>query len=99
MPSNAAAVLRRSKHGYILLTRKGKPIAYFLPTAFYDEEDLGYMTDPAFWRMVDEWRRDDSPGIPLEQIERELREREKKEQRTVRSHLRNGRKGKRNAAA
>jgi len=98
-PPNAARALARSKYGYILLTRKGKPIAYFLPTEFYDEEDIGYMTNPAFWKMVEDWRRDDSPGVPLEEIERELKERENKEQRRVKPHSRNGRKGKRNAAA
>ena len=55
--------------GHILLTHRGKPIAYILPTAFYDEEDLGYMTDPQFWRMVREWRKDKGAGIPLEEIE------------------------------
>jgi hypothetical protein len=70
--NNSAAALgefkKATSEGYILLTHRGKPIAYILPTAFYDEEDLGYMTDPEFWKMVQEWRNNKKPGVPLEQV-------------------------------
>ena len=59
---------KATSNGYILLTHRGKPIAYILPTAFYDQEDLGYMTDPEFWKMAQEWRNNKKPGIPLEQV-------------------------------
>ena len=54
--------------GYIVLTSRGQPIAYFLPTSLYDEEDIGYMTDPEFWKSVAEWRKSKGPVVPLEQV-------------------------------
>lgn len=82
---NSAAVARELKkatgEGYLVLTRNGKPIAYVLPTALYDEEDIGYMTDPEFWKMIAE-RRKEKGGIPLEQAIAELEEREKAEKRS-----------------
>jgi hypothetical protein len=89
-----------TKQGYILLTRGGKPVAYVLPTRLYDEEDIGYMTDPAFWKMIRQRREKGGPSIPLEEIEAELAEREAKEKaarRPVKS--RNGKQGKRNGTA
>ena len=81
-----------TKHGYVLLTRGGKPIAYVLPTAFYDEEDIGYMTDPEFWAMIEE-RRKDTGGVPLEAIEADLAERERAEAaKRIGRKTRNGRK-------
>jgi hypothetical protein len=83
--------------GHILLTHRGKPIAYILPTAFYDEEDLGYMTDPEFWKMVQERRNEKGPGIPLEEViaridreERRLKNGSKSKSHTPKSGKRNG---------
>src|SRR5438270_7134782 len=66
--------------GYIVLTRGGKPVAYVLRAAIYDEEDIGYMIDPEFWKMIAE-RRESDEGIPLEQIEAELAARERSARR------------------
>ena len=72
IPTELATSLKKAvKHGYVLLTRGGKPIAYILPTELYDEEDIGYMTDPEFWKMIAE-RRQETEGIPLEVVEAEL---------------------------
>ncbi|MDB5290810.1 MAG: hypothetical protein JWL69_2051 [Phycisphaerales bacterium] len=79
MPAEVAQELgKTNKPGYIVLTRKGKPVAYVVPTEFYDEEDIGYMTDPDFWKMIRE-RRESDEGVPLEVIEAEVAEREKAE--------------------
>jgi hypothetical protein len=69
---------KATKVGYILLTRNGKPIAYVLPTAYYDEEDIGYMTDPEFWKAIQKLRQEDG-GVPWEQLKAELDERDRQE--------------------
>lgn len=94
-PATADALNRAVKTGYVLLTRGGKPVAYVLPAAIYDDEDIGYMTDPEFWKMIEERRRDPRPGIPLDIVEAELEELEREEARTARTHrLRNVKKKK-----
>jgi len=65
-----------SKWEYVVFTRGGKPVAYVFSARHYDGEDIGYMTDPEFWKMIRERREEDGPAIPLEQIEAELRARE-----------------------
>ena len=57
--------------GFIRLTRRGKPVAYVLLASHYDEEDVGYMTDPEFWEMIRERRKSDA-GIPWEDVKAEL---------------------------
>jgi hypothetical protein len=54
---------------YVVLTRGAKPVMYRLPASIYDEEDIGYMTDPEFWKMIAE-RRKGKGGIPLERVKR-----------------------------
>ena len=89
-----------TRKGYILLTRSGKPIAYVLPTAYYDEEDIGYMTDPEFWKEVRRWREQKGPSVPLEEVEARLAAREAAEAGSkAKLRSKNGKKGKRNAAA
>ncbi len=55
----------------VLLTRDGKPFAIVSDASIYDEEDIGYMSSPEFWRMIAERRRR-RPGIPLEEVEARL---------------------------
>jgi hypothetical protein len=97
----ASEMKKATRGGYVILTVGGKPIAYVLPTEFYDEEDIGYMTDPAFWRMVRQWREQKGPGIPFEQVKAELAAAARLERKSVKSSKngKNGRKGKRNASA
>jgi hypothetical protein len=100
---SGASVNGATKHGCILLTRGGKPVAYLLPTRFYDEEDIGYMTDPEFWKFIRRRREEGGKAIPLEEVKVELEAREAKERaagtREAKSRSKNGRKGKSNAAA
>ena len=80
------------------MTRRGKPIAYILLASNYDEEDIGYMTDPSFWEMIRDRRKDDT-GIPWEQVKAELVQREESE-RADQNKTKNGRKKvKRNGTA
>ena len=89
-----------TKQGYILLTRGGKPVAYVLPTQLYDQEDIGYMTDPAFWKLIRQRRSEGGPSIPLEEIEAKLAVDETVEKASRRSpKSRNGKQGKRNGTA
>lgn len=83
--------------GLIRVTRKGKLLAYVLLASHYDAEDIGYMTDPSFWKMIEERRRE--PTIPLEEVKRKLEQRERAEAAGSRSISKNGKRGKRNAAA
>jgi len=99
-PAASREAMKAMKHGMITLMRGGKPIAYVLPTAIYDEEDLGYMTDPAFWEMVREWRNEPGTGIPLKEVLARLERDEREEKKagvakaTKGKSNRNGVKGK-----
>ena len=96
-PGAARDINAATKQGYILLTRGGKPVAYVLPTRFYDEEDLQYMTDPAFWKMVRQWRQEKGEPIPLEDIEAGLAKSHRPVGRNAKE--KNGNKVKRNGTA
>ncbi len=82
--------------GFIRLIRRGKTVGYFLLASHYDEEDIGYMTDPAFWEMIRERRAERGPGIPWEQVKAELLELERAERAKKSNHRK---RGKRNATA
>jgi len=83
--------------GFIRLLRRGKPVAYVLLASHYDEEDIGYMTDPDFWESIRESDKSGT-GIPWEQVKAEFVERERAE--TAGKVKSNGRKkGKRNGTA
>ena len=85
--------------GFIRLTRRGKPVAYVLLASHYDEEDVGYMTDPGFWESIREGR-ENGTGILWEQVKAELVERERAEAAGKVKSKSNGRKkGKRNGTA
>lgn len=83
---------KHSKKLPIRLTDHGKLVAYLFPATIYDEEDIGYMTDPAFWRMIRQRRNSDAEAIPLETIKRELEKHEP-------SGIKNGVRHKRNGGA
>jgi len=95
LPATATALKKATKDGYVVLTRGGKPVAYVLPAAIYDDEDIGYMLDPEFWKMIEQ-RRQQTERIPLEDIEREIAERERHEARET--GTRRHRNGKRKAS-
>jgi hypothetical protein len=85
--------------GFIRLTRGGKPIAYVLLASHYDEEDIGYMTDPEFWESIRESRAQKGTGIPWEQVKAELVELERAEQAKAKSKPNGRKKVKRNGIA
>ena len=58
----------------VLVTRQGKPLVVVTDVSRLDEEEIGYVTSPAFWRMIEERRRE--PTVPLEVIEARLAVRE-----------------------
>jgi hypothetical protein len=74
-------LIKVSPHEKILLTRNGQPFAFVSDATNYDWEDIGYMTDPAFWKEISE-RRKEKGGIPWEQVKAELEKREKAERGT-----------------
>ena len=69
---------KKSGTSLIRVTDHGKPVAYILPTAIYDLEDIGYMTDPAFWKAMEKSRNSEE-GIPLEEVMKQLEEDERRE--------------------
>ena len=54
----------------VVITRHGKPAAVCIGVEGYDWEDLLWMTDTAFWRMIGERRRETT--ISHEALEAEL---------------------------
>ena len=55
----------------VVITRHGKPAAVVVGLEGYDMEDVAYMTDPEFWRMIDE-RRKETRTIPIAEVRRQL---------------------------
>ena len=55
----------------VIITRHGKPAAVCIGVEGYDWEDLLWMTDKAFWRMIGE-RRQRPATISQEALEAEL---------------------------
>jgi prevent-host-death family protein len=55
----------------VIITRHGRPAAVCIGIEGYDWEDLVWMTDAAFWRMIDERRH--QPTLSQEELEAELR--------------------------
>ncbi len=54
----------------VVLTRAGKPAAVVIGVEGYDLEDLQTASDPAFWRMIQDRRR--QPTISRDELERRL---------------------------
>ena len=54
----------------VLLTKGGKPFAFLTSAAQYDWEDVEYMSDPSFWRMIAKARKE--PTLPIEEVRRQL---------------------------
>jgi prevent-host-death family protein len=55
----------------VVITRHGKPAAICIGVEGYDWEDLLWMTDTAFWKMIGE-RRQRNSTISQEALEAEL---------------------------
>jgi len=76
LPSRVADLAATVPKEQVLLTRGGQPFAIVSDASIYDWEDIGYMTDPKFWEMIRERRKEDH-GIPLEVLEAEIAEEER----------------------
>jgi hypothetical protein len=77
----------------ILVTRKGKPLALVTGVGNLDDEELGYVADPAFWSMIAARRRE--PRVPFEKIKTRL----VVDERQAAQRKEKAKKGKRNAAS
>jgi hypothetical protein len=76
LASQIDALIKTAPKEKILLTRNGEPFAFVSDASRYDWEDIDYLTDPAFWKMI-ESRRKEKGGISLESVKAELVQREK----------------------
>jgi hypothetical protein len=76
LAENVNALVKTAPREKILLTRNGKPFAFVSDASKYDWEDIGYMADPEFWKMIQERRKE--PTIPFEQVKAEFLAKEKK---------------------
>ncbi|SRR6266566_2374919 len=81
--------------GFVRLKHHGRTVGYVLWASHYDEEDIGYMTDAEFWKMINKHRKSEKPGIPLEKLMaqiagREEAEREAKKANSQKKDKRNG---------
>jgi hypothetical protein len=77
---------KEARHGLIRLMSRGKPVAYVLLASHYDDEDIGYMTDPEFWKMIRD-RRESDEGIPIDEAFARLEARERRERKAASSKL------------
>lgn len=73
-------LVRAAPRERVLLTRGGKPFAFVSDASKYDEEDIGYMTDPAFWAMIAE-RRKRRGGVPLAAVQARIAAAERAERK------------------
>ena len=81
LASKLPELIATSPKEQVLLTRDGKPFAFVSDASKYDWEDIGYMTDPEFWKMIEQRRRERGPGIALSELEKEIEGRERAEGR------------------
>jgi hypothetical protein len=75
---NVDKLIKAASKEKVVLTRNGEPFAFVSDASGYDWEDIGYMSDPDFRKMIAE-RRKGRGGIALEDVEAELAQREKME--------------------
>jgi prevent-host-death family protein len=65
-----SALLDAAQRERLVVTRNGKPLAVVVGIENKDEEDLRLEASPAFWRMIEERRRE--PTVSLGEIKAEL---------------------------
>ena len=58
----------------VVLTRGGRPVAIVTAVEMLDEEDLGYIDSPEFWKMIAQRRKESR--LTLAQARAELEQRE-----------------------
>jgi prevent-host-death family protein len=64
-----SGLVDEAQEGRILVTRYGRPAAIVIGVGDYDMESLLTASDPAFWQMIAERRRE--PTIAWEDIQKE----------------------------
>ena len=50
-------IVPSSSSDRVVLTRNGKPVAIVTGVSNLDEEDLGYIESPEFWKLIAERRK------------------------------------------
>ena len=79
LPEQVAQLLATEPDRRVLLTKGGKPYAIVSDATYLDEEDIGYISDPEFWKGMAE-RRQRRGGVNLDEAYRRLEAREAGEQ-------------------
>jgi hypothetical protein len=74
--SKLDALIKTAPQEKVLLTLKGQPFAFVSDASKYDWEDIGYIADPAFWKMIAE-RRKEKGGVTLEPVRAKLEQDER----------------------
>ncbi|MBI4403785.1 MAG: type II toxin-antitoxin system Phd/YefM family antitoxin [Deltaproteobacteria bacterium] len=69
--------LEKSQREGVVLTNHGKPQCVVIGIEGYDMEEVVMMTNPNFWKMIETRRK--QPRTSLDNFERELAHRKKKE--------------------
>lgn len=64
LPKDVSSLLEAMREGRVVLTREGRPVAVLFGLEKYDDEDLGYVTDPGFWEMIRQ-RRAETKRVSL----------------------------------
>lgn len=64
--------LEEAQKERVLITRNGKPTALITGVEGYDLEDVMNASDPAFWEMIEERRK--QPTMNRAELERRLNE-------------------------
>jgi antitoxin (DNA-binding transcriptional repressor) of toxin-antitoxin stability system len=77
LPQEIAELMQAAQLERIVITRNGQPFALVVGVENKDEEDLALEFSPAFWRMIEEARRE-SASVSLEDIKAKLEEEEKR---------------------
>ena len=68
--SHLGDCLAEAQRERVVITRDGKPTGLLTGVEGYDLEDLFYASDPDFWKMIEERRR--QPTVDQEQVDRLL---------------------------
>ena len=75
--------LQAAQKDKVVVTRHGKPVVLMTGVEGYDWEDLFWATNAAFWKMIQQRRKEDK-GIPLEEARKRLEARWKRRKRKKR---------------
>jgi len=99
LPRHLDELVAKPPKERVLLTKNGKPFAFVSDASIYDEEDIGYMTDPKFWEMI-RARRRQKGGVPLEQVMARIEQEERQSKNAKGAKIGKGRRDrKRNGTA